>query len=132
MWLQINPSFGVSQFLSHMRQSSVRVDPWPARRPEWNTWLAMSLETGDGSRLSFRFLESEPPTPKNGTGRNARPHPSPFPQERTPRTLCAPCALEPTHGPLTPCLSPSEGERVPEGRGRRRFMGREQPPPGAC
>src|SRR6266480_1685322 len=53
-------------------------------------------------------------------------------RERTHRTLCAPCALEPTHGPLTPSLSPSEGERVPEGRQRRRFMGREQPPTGVC
>src|SRR5256885_15887541 len=52
-------------------------------------------------------------------------------RERTPRTLCAPCALEPTHGPLTPSLSPSEGGRVPEGRGRRGVMSREQPPPGA-
>src|SRR5216117_1907253 len=43
---------------------------------------------------------------------------------RPPRTLCAPCTLEPTHGPLAPSLSPSEGERVPEGRQRRRFMGR--------
>src|SRR5437879_5237009 len=44
-------------------------------------------------------------------------------RERTPRTMCAPCTLEPTHGPPTPSLSPSEGERVPEGRERRRFMG---------
>src|SRR5437762_505941 len=42
--------------------------------------------------------------------------------ERPPRTLIAPCALEPTHRPLTPSLSPSAGERVPEGRERRRFM----------
>ena len=39
-------------------------------------------------------------------------------RERTPRTMCGPCTLEPTHGPLTPSLSPSEGERVPEGRVR--------------
>src|SRR6266542_2770121 len=38
--------------------------------------------------------------------------------ERSPRTLIAPCALEPPSGPLTPSLSPSEGERVPEGRER--------------
>jgi len=47
------------------------------------------------------------------------------------RTLCAHCAPEPASGPLTPSLSPSEGERVPEGRERVRFMGREQPAPGA-
>ena len=29
--------------------------------------------------------------------------------ERTPRTLRAPCSLEPASGPLTPSLSPSEG-----------------------
>src|SRR5205814_6863485 len=51
--------------------------------------------------------------------------PTPLPQERTPRTSNAPCALEPANGPLTPSLSPSAGERVPEGRERRRFMGRE-------
>jgi len=28
----------------------------------------MSLVTGKGSRFTFRFQESEPPTPKNGTG----------------------------------------------------------------
>src|SRR6266508_6730032 len=56
---------------------------------------------------------------------------SPFPltltlslRERFPRTLMAHCALEPPSGPLTPSLSPSEGERVPEGR-EREFMGRE-------
>ena len=40
--------------------------------------------------------------------------------------LCARLAPlnQPTR-PLTPSLSPSEGERVPEGRERRRFMGRE-------
>ena len=40
------------------------------------------------------------------------------------RTLCAHCAPEPASGPLTPSLSPSEGERVPEGRERGRFMGK--------
>ena len=84
---------------------------------------------------------------EKGIGGNARPHPAfagrtqsghlqqncyggrrpgPLPRERTPRTLCAPCSLEPASGPLTPSLSPSEGERVPEGRERRRFMGRRK------
>src|SRR5436190_2140877 len=31
--------------------------------------------------------------------------------ERTPRTLCAPCSLEPASGPLTPSLSPLRGGR---------------------
>ena len=54
-------------------------------------------------------------------------------RERSPRTLIASCALEPPSRPLTPSLSPSEGERVlalsavglakAEGR-ERRFMGR--------
>src|SRR6266508_6171620 len=34
------------------------------------------------------------------------------------RTLCAHGAPEPASGPLTPSLSPSAGERVPEGRVR--------------
>src|SRR6266542_2459001 len=52
------------------------------------------------------------------------------------RTLCAHCAPEPASGPLTPSLSPSEGERAPdlsavglakaEGRERGRFLGREE------
>src|SRR5207302_4800412 len=49
---------------------------------------------------------------------DTRPHPDPPPKERTPRTLCAPCSLEPASGPPHPSLSPSEGERVPEGRVR--------------
>ena len=57
----------------------------------------------------------------------ASPSPSPRPslslREGTPRTLCAPCALEPTHGPLTPSFSPSEGERVPGGRERGEVHG---------
>src|SRR5437762_14172777 len=32
---------------------------------------------------------------ENGLGGNARPHPGPLRQERTPRTFIAPCALEP-------------------------------------
>src|SRR5437660_6142364 len=52
------------------------------------------------------------------------PQPARF-MERTPRTLCAPCALEPTHRPLTPSLSPSAGARVPEGRAGGGFMERE-------
>src|SRR5439155_23868359 len=39
--------------------------------------------------------------------------------EGPPRTLIAPCALEPTHRPLTPSLPPSAGEGVPEGRAGR-------------
>src|SRR5437773_5841729 len=31
--------------------------------------------------------------------------------ERTPRTLCAPCSLEPASGPLPPSLSPLRGGR---------------------
>ena len=37
-----------------------------------------------------------------------------MPRERIPRTVCALCAPEPSSGPLTPSLSPSEGaDRVP-------------------
>src|SRR5207247_8888571 len=48
------------------------------------------------------------------------------PRERFLRTLWAYCACEPAGGPLTPSRCPSEGERVPEGRERGRFMPRGQ------
>src|SRR5256884_10019803 len=49
----------------------------------------MSLVTGKGSRFTFRFQESEPPTPKYGTG----------------ETLA-----------LTPALSPRRGESTHDSR----------------
>src|SRR6266480_4219779 len=59
---------------------------------------------------------------ENGIGENARPHPGPLPQERTPRTLNAHCTLEPPEAP-SPGLrppSPPVGERD----GVRGIMGR--------
>src|SRR5438132_1278690 len=44
-------------------------------------------------------------------------------EERTPRTFCAPCAPESAGQPPHPSLSPSEGQRVPEGRERGLSMG---------
>src|SRR2546422_5867977 len=50
--------------------------------------------------------------------------------ERPPRTLIAPCALEPTHRPLTPSLSPSPGGRGPPGGGGGRVLGKGGLQPG--
>ena len=46
----------------------------------------------------------------------ARPHPNPLPQERTPRTFCAPCAAEPEAQPRFSPSPPAKEERAGERR----------------
>jgi len=73
-----------------------------------------------GRRGQFYRMSLTPPAWPKPLRRGEGPALSPLvPRgERSPRTLIVPCALEPPSGPLTPSLSPSEGERVPEGRER--------------
>src|SRR5437762_13871987 len=60
---------------------------------------------------------------ENGIGENARPHPGPLPQERTPRTLNAHCTLEPPEAPppRPPRTPPPPGGKdgVKRGKSRR-------------
>jgi hypothetical protein len=72
-------------------------------------------------------------TPRGAPGASCYHHhdkfdgtPSPLLEERTPRHSDALCAPEPQDGPLTPALSPSEGERENRRQlcGKPRFMGR--------
>ncbi|PYK97060.1 MAG: hypothetical protein DME19_17605, partial [Verrucomicrobia bacterium] len=87
------------------------------------------------SALKFRDLLNA--TEANGVNlppvrelKKRPPSPRPSPRgENSPKQFSAPRALEPASRPLTPSLSPYEGERAPEGRVRGKLQGQGQPDP---
>src|SRR5204863_6597221 len=108
----------------HGKFHSLLRSHWDHELPLTRPSATLSPSDGEREGVRGRFMESPlsffacigtmnqigtPLPARRGEG-GRRPGEGWF-MERTPRTLCAPCSLEPASGPLTPSLSPLRGGR---------------------
>jgi transcription-repair coupling factor len=128
--------------LCEPEQLAERADEYAGQVPEGDPffipWGTFQEQAGERGMTRVGVSEAEPGLVALGDdeeGETSSDGPFPLtPRERTPRPSDALCAPEPQGkgGPLTPALSPSEGERENRRQvsGEPRFMGRENASPG--